>query len=239
MERLAKNAKSDVTWIAFALLIFVSCAPSPSAQEALPPVRQGRPGAQQGDAEHGAAPPVSGGLVAYPARPAAAQDVLDRGRSAYGVSCGFCHGSDANGGSIGPNLRRSDVVLQDKDGELILPITQGSRADRGMPKIDVTQAQVSDIAAWLHSLPVTSRMGHDEKINIVVGNASQGEAAFQRMCATCHSITGDLRGFAAKYSDPRAMQQAWIMPAAPARGPGGAANTGDRKSTRLNSSHVE
>ena len=167
--------------------------------------QQGAPSADHG----GAFNPF--GVVAYPDRPKAPQEVLDRGKAAYSVSCAFCHGSDAGGGSTGPNLLRSEVVLQDKNGEAIQPIVDGSRASRGMPKIDISAAQVGDIAAWLHSLPVTSRSGH-EKINIVVGNASAGVAAFNRLCASCHSVTGDLKGFAAKFTDPRDMQQAWIMP---------------------------
>lgn len=178
------------------------------------------------EAEHGGALPAPTGaggfgIVAYPDRPTAPQEVLDRGKAAYSVNCSFCHGSDAGGGSVGPNLHRSEVVLQDKNGELILPIVQGALVSRGMPKIDITPAQVTDIAAWLHSIKISSRGGHEEKINIVVGNANTGKAAFDRLCSSCHSVTGDLQGFAAKFSDPRAMQQAWIMPGMVSRGGGG------------------
>jgi mono/diheme cytochrome c family protein len=147
--------------------------------------------------------------------------VIERGKAAYSVNCAFCHGNDA-GGSVGPNLLRSEVVLLDNSGELIGPIVHGARADRGMPKIDISDATVSDIAAWLHSLKVGGKIASTEKINIVVGNAQVGKAAFDKTCGSCHSVTGDLQGFAAKYTDPRAMQQAWIMPGAVARGPGGA-----------------
>jgi mono/diheme cytochrome c family protein len=152
------------------------------------------------------------GLVAYPDRPKAPQDVLDRGKAAFSVNCAFCHGSDAGGGSVGPNLMRSEVVLQDKHGELIAPIVHGARVDRGMPKIDLSETQIGDIADWLHSIKISSRGGHEEKINIVVGNAQIGKSTFDKTCGSCHSVTGDLQGFAAKYTDPRAMQQAWIMP---------------------------
>jgi len=193
----------------------------PQAGQPPPPTQESAP-----DAEHGgAAPPPTGGggvgIVAYPDRPQAPQEVLNRGKAAYSVNCSFCHGSDAGGGSVGPNLHRSEVVLQDKNGEKLLPITQGALVSRGMPKIDLTPEQVSDIAAWLHSIKISSRGRHDEKINIVVGNANNGKAAFDRLCSSCHSVTGDLQGFAAKYSDPRAMQQAWIMPGIVSRGPGG------------------
>jgi cytochrome c oxidase cbb3-type subunit 3 len=150
---------------------------------------------------------------AYPDRPKAPQDVLDRGKAVYGVSCAFCHGSDAGGGEVGPNLLRSSVVLNDASGELIAPIVHGSRVDKGMPRLDLSDAQISDVAAWLHSLKVASRTDPNENnINIVTGNAKAGEAYFQKTCASCHSVTGDLKGFAAKMPNPKTLQQTWMLP---------------------------
>lgn len=166
-----------------------------------------------------------GGFVAYPDRPKAPQAVLDRGKGAFSVNCAFCHGSDAGGGSVGPNLLRSEVVLQDRNGELILPIVHGARAAQGMPKIDIADTTVPDIAAWLHSLKTGGNMRSTEKINIVVGDAGAGKATFTRMCASCHSTDADLKGFAAKYTDARAMQQAWILPVTGGRAFGPAAAT--------------
>ncbi len=151
--------------------------------------------------------------VAYPDRPKAPQDVLDRGKAVYGVNCAFCHGSDAGGGEVGPNLLRSSVVLSDMSGELIAPLVHGSRADKGMPRIDMTDAQVSDVAAWLHSLKVASRTDPNENnIDIVRGDAKAGEVYFQKTCASCHSATGDLKGFAAKMPNPKTLQQTWMLP---------------------------
>ena len=183
---------------------------SPVAPQQAQP-EQAKPQQSAPSAEHGGAAADPFGVVAYPDRVKAPQEAIDRGKTTFSVNCAFCHGSDAGGGSVGPNLLRSEVVLQDKDGEMILPIVQGARMDRGMPKIDISPSQVSDVAAWLHSIPVKSNAGH-EKINIVVGNADAGKGAFDRQCGSCHSTTGDLKGFAAQYSDPRDMQQAWIMP---------------------------
>jgi mono/diheme cytochrome c family protein len=194
------------------------------AQQAAPvqqttPAPGGRRGAGQAGAaadtggEHAAAAAAGAGrLVAYPDRPLADPASIAAGKATFSVNCAFCHGSDAGGGSVGPNLLRSEVVLQDKRGELITPIVHGARVDRGMPKIDISDAQVAQVADWLHSLKVSSRSLEHEKINIVVGNSSDGKVAFDKTCGSCHSVTGDLKGFAAKYTDPRAMQQAWIMP---------------------------
>lgn len=151
--------------------------------------------------------------VAYPPRPKAPQDVLDRGKATYGVSCAFCHGSDAGGGEVGPNLRRSGIVLEDRNGELIAPIVHGGRVDQGMPRIDITDAQISDIAAWLHSLTVASRTDPNaEHIDIVIGDPKAGQIYFQKTCAACHSVTGDLKGIASRIPNPKMLQQTWLLP---------------------------
>ena len=138
--------------------------------------------------------------------------VLERGRGLYSVACGFCHGSEARGGEGGPNLIRAAVILDDRDGELLTPIVHAGRPDRGMPpRPDLTEAQVKDIAAFLRSLRSTGRdPARNRPATIVVGDAAAGAAYFAATCAKCHSATGDLKGIATKYSDPRQLQQTWL-----------------------------
>lgn len=155
---------------------------------------------------------------AYPDRPKAPQEVLNRGKAVFGVNCAFCHGSDAGGGEAGPNLWRSSIVLQDQAGELIAPIVHGGRIDKGMPRIEVTDPQIADVAAWLHSIHVSSRTVADASINIVTGNAADGQVVFQKTCASCHSVTGDLKGIASKVPDPKLLQLNWILPGGASRG---------------------
>jgi len=161
--------------------------------------------------------------AAYPDRPPVAQDVLDRGRAVYGVNCNFCHGSDARGGEGGPNLLRSDLVLNDKRGELIGKVVLNGQGE--MPKINLTPAQIGDVADYIHSFKVggydVSRMTPP---SILVGDAKAGEQAFGKMCASCHSVTGDLKGIASKISDPKALQNGWLMPGGGGRGGRGAAS---------------
>ena len=66
----------------------------------------------------------AGGLGAGPQRPAIDPAVLERGQGLYSVHCASCHGSEARGGETGPNLLRSPVILEDQDGELLLPIVR-------------------------------------------------------------------------------------------------------------------
>lgn len=148
---------------------------------------------------------------AYPDRPPADPAVLERGKAIYGIHCTFCHGADARGGSGGPNLIRAELVLNDKDGELIGPVVRNGR--EGMPKIDLTQQQISEIAAFIHSFKVggydVSRMTPE---TIVTGDAKAGEAYFSKTCGGCHSVTGDLKGIASRITDPKQLQQTWLMP---------------------------
>jgi cytochrome c oxidase cbb3-type subunit III len=169
-------------------------------------------------------PPATGRGVArpeaYPPRVPEDPAMVERGKTLYGVNCAFCHGSDARGGETGPNLLRSQLVLNDQHGELITPVVQNGRPERGMPKLDLTTAQVRDIAAFIHNFKVggydISRMVPP---SILVGDAKAGETVFASMCAGCHSVTGDLKGIATKIPDTKALQQTWLMPG---RGRGGA-----------------
>jgi cytochrome c oxidase cbb3-type subunit III len=161
-------------------------------------------------------PPVrlpAGRPPAYPTRPPADPAALDRGRALYGVHCNFCHGSDARGGEGGPNLLRSQLVLNDKNGETIAPVVQNGRADQGMPKFPMTLAQISDIAAYIHSFKVggydVSRM---VPLSILVGDAKTGADTFRSKCGSCHSVSGDLKGIGARITDAKALQNTFLMP---------------------------
>jgi mono/diheme cytochrome c family protein/small nuclear ribonucleoprotein (snRNP)-like protein len=150
---------------------------------------------------------------AYPERPPEDPEAVARGKALYGVNCQFCHGADTRGGDGGPSLLRSGLVLDDQHGELIAPVVQNGRTDRGMPKFAFTTAQIADVAAFLHTFRAA---GYDESRqrppSIVVGDAKAGEAFFAARCGSCHSATGDLRGLASRIGDPRLLQQTWLMP---------------------------
>jgi cytochrome c oxidase cbb3-type subunit 3 len=163
--------------------------------------------------------PGGGRPEAYPQHPPGDPAAIDRGKATFGVQCSFCHGSDARGGEGGPNLIRAEIVLKDQSGESIAPVIQNGRVDRGMPKFDLSAAQISDIAAFVHSFRVGGYdISRDRPPTIVVGDAKAGEAYFRTTCAGCHSATGDLKGLATKMEDPRSLQQAWLMPGGGGRG---------------------
>jgi mono/diheme cytochrome c family protein len=158
-----------------------------------------------------------GGFVAYPQRPPGDPASIERGKTLWGVNCTFCHGPDARGGDGGgPNLLRSSIMLDDQKGELIAPVVQKGRG--AMVAIPLTTEQIVDIAAFLHSIPVSSRTG-PSSINILVGDVKRGQQYVAQRCAKCHT-TDALRAFAAKLDDPRALQQMWLVPGSGGRGAG-------------------
>ena len=146
------------------------------------------------------------GVVSDPAQ-------VERGKALYGVRCTFCHGADARGGEGGPNLVRSGLVLNDTKGELIAPVLQNGRPEMGMPKFDLTPAQVADIAAFLHTFRAAGRdPARNAPPNVLVGDAKAGQSYFNAKCGSCHSVTGDLKGLGSKIADPKTLQQTWLMP---------------------------
>jgi mono/diheme cytochrome c family protein len=152
-------------------------------------------------------------MSAFPQRPPSDPAAVERGKGLFTVNCGFCHGTDARGGEAGPNLLRSALVLADQKGELIAAVVQKGRPDAGMPSFSLTPAQIADIAAFIHSFPVGGRdQSRNPPPNIIVGNAAAGQTYFGAKCGSCHSAAGDLKGIASRITDPKMLQQTWIMP---------------------------
>ena len=165
-----------------------------------------------------------GGLGAFPQRPLADPASLERGKAIYSVNCQFCHGADTRGGDSGPSLLRSPLVQEDQNGEDIASVVRDGRPPR-MPRFDFGPGQVADIAAFLHSFAIDSRdPARNRPASILVGDAAAGRTYFSAKCASCHSPDADLKGIAAKFAEPRALQQWWLLPGGDGRGASPAAN---------------
>jgi cytochrome c oxidase cbb3-type subunit 3 len=95
-------------------------------------------------------------------------------------------------------------VLDDQKGELITSIVRNGVPDEGMPKFDLNDPDIAAIAAFLHSQPLADR-GAPSELDILVGNAREGQTYFDQHCTSCHSVTGDLAAIGAKY-DPKTVQ---------------------------------
>ena len=185
------------------------------------------PPAPAGQAPAGGAPAPGGrgrGQATFPAqqRPPGDPVVIARGKQLFEVNCRLCHGADLRGGDMGGvNLLRSNLVLTDQHGELILPVVHNGRQTPGMPPMppfpQIPDDDVKAIAEYIHSVAATMRgQGNPPPgsepvvLNIVVGDANAGKTYFQAKCASCHSPTGDLQGIGMRYADPVQLQNSWV-----------------------------
>ena len=131
-----------------------------------------------------------------------------RGKQVFSVNCSFCHGSDARGGEGGPDLLRSPIVLNDREGGAISAVVLNGRVEKGMPKFDLSRADIAEIAAYLHSMH-RARDAEQPPASeaILVGNATAGKAYFygNGHCSQCHSLEGDFAGIGSRF-DPKTLQ---------------------------------
>jgi cytochrome c oxidase cbb3-type subunit III len=116
----------------------------------------------------------------------------------------------------GPNLLRSQVALADLHGELIVPIIHGARQNMGMPAIGISDADANAVAAYVRSIIETIQgqgappSAGQQAPSVLVGNAGEGKAFFERKCSGCHSPTGDLGKIAERVPDPKELQNTWV-----------------------------
>ncbi len=192
---------------------------TPSAQgQTAPPQTQTPPPAGRGAGDGGRQnipPPAGarrGGFTQF-TRPMAPADVLARGKALYETNCASCHAIDLRGGANGSNLLRSGVALNDQQGELVAIAVAGHK-----PTINLVTADSVAVAEYIHSIHATmggqgsppGRNPTNVTLNVLVGDAKSGEALFGTMCASCHSVTGNLKAIGSRYSEPRALQNAWV-----------------------------
>ena len=142
---------------------------------------------------------------AYPA------DLVQKGSALFRQDCSFCHGRDAGGGESGPDLTRSKLVTADVNGDKIGPVIREGRIDKGMPRFDLADDQISGLVAFIHTQQSNAIAGAGRKGNggrkgvdvsdLQTGNAEAGKQFFNGKggCSGCHSPTGDLAGVASRY----------------------------------------
>ena len=227
-----------------AVLEYVSRNFGPAAGAAAAPLAQtptdanGPPGGRGGQGFAGGGRGAQGGRggrrggFTQFTRPLASQDVLARGKALYETNCASCHAPDLRGSPTGVSLLRSLPSLSDQHGEII-----GAEVAKHTPRLTLIEADTVAVAEYIHGVLATaggqgSPPGRNPvglNLNILVGDPKAGQIYFAKACANCHSVTGDLKGLAAKYPDPRSLQNAWVSGSANSnpfggRGGGGAGN---------------
>jgi cytochrome c oxidase cbb3-type subunit III len=219
-------------WTAAAALVLAGSM-YVTAQEPRPEPKTGGRGAPPQGLQQ---PRVDAGAEDRPGvDPAAAAE----GKKIWGIECVNCHGPSARGTDNGPNLIRSLVVLRDRFGSALGPfLKRGHKMQSGRPSTVLTDDQVLMLAHFLRDRVNDTLRGSAEfqVKNILTGDAKAGEAFFNSggKCNTCHSPSGDLQGYGAKY-EPVDIQQRFLFPrnATPGGGRGrgrGAAGRGSAPS---------
>jgi cytochrome c oxidase cbb3-type subunit III len=198
--RYARLGLGNVTWkpVAIFLCAFFLLNPhtimARSRQAGL-----GDRGGGSGDA----AGSVPEDITAFPSFDMAA---VSRGAQVFSAQCASCHGADARGGTnlTVVDLIVSPLVLDDVAGHQLGDFLKIGRPEKNMPKFDLEETQVSDLAQWLHyTISKDTIRGFYVRPNVFPGDPKAGEAFFNGpvgKCNTCHSVTGDMKGVAAKYN---------------------------------------
>lgn len=152
------------------------------------------------------------------APPAGGEDVsaappVSRGRRLFAQHCSFCHGSNARGTGVAPDLTQVPMVRQDNgSGEVLASFLKHGIPTSGMPAFpDLTASQVHHIAKFLHA--ETLAAAHQVKLSILVGNPAAGKTYFAGHCSSCHSVNGNLKGIATRL-DPMTLQARIVNPRA-------------------------
>jgi len=163
------------------------------------------------------APPTFPAQQRGPGDPA----LVARGLTLYTSFCRACHGPDLRGGDMGgPNLLRSQLVLNDLNGDAIGPVVLAGRVPAGggtpMPPMQLPDADLKALAEYVHSVVFTAQpqgappRGAVAPLNLLVGNARAGERYFKAQCSACHSATGDMAGIGTRVPDIEQLQNSWV-----------------------------
>jgi cytochrome c oxidase cbb3-type subunit 3 len=140
--------------------------------------------------------------------------LVEAGKSAFQQKCAFCHGKDTGGGEDGPDLTRSKLVGEDKNGDKIGPVVRNGKPATGMPSFTVSDPELGELVAFIHTQRTIAeslngkRKGVDTS-DLRTGNLEAGKAYFNGAgrCSTCHSPTGDLAGVAKRNDGLKLMER--------------------------------
>jgi cytochrome c oxidase cbb3-type subunit 3 len=169
------------------------------------------------------------GIVLAAASIAAAQDaapaakpfpaaLVEAGEARFVQQCAFCHGRDAGGGEDGPDLTRSKLVAEDRDGDQIGPVVRNGRPEKGMPRFTVSDREIAELVAYIKtqkSLAEAQKGGRRgvDTADLQTGDAAAGKLYFNGAgkCSSCHSPTGDLSGVAKRFEGLK-LEQRFLYP---------------------------
>lgn len=127
---------------------------------------------------------------------------IETGARVYTRDCQLCHGPNGDEAD-GVNLRTGPFRLVRSDDDLRRLITKGTGDDEKMPGIDLSEAELDGIVAFI-------RAGFDRSgVAVKVGDPERGRLLFagKGKCASCHRVYGHGPRFAPDLSDIGAMRK--------------------------------
>jgi cytochrome c oxidase cbb3-type subunit 3 len=136
------------------------------------------------------------------------------GQAEFVQQCGFCHGRDAGGGEDGPDLTRSKLVADDKDGDKIGPVVRNGRPQTSMPAFTVSDQQLAALVTYIHARKTIAESQNGQRKGVDVADLQTGDAQAGKQyfngagkCSSCHSPTGDLSGVATRFEGLKLFQR--------------------------------
>ena len=120
--------------------------------------------------------------------------VLQHSKETYVLfGCAYCHGVDLrvrNGEAS--DLLRSNIVGADADGSVIMGILRNGIPQTAklspMPQFaDLSEADMRDIARWIHYSRMQERFKEVMKADDVPGDSAAGKLLYEKSCASCHA----------------------------------------------------
>ncbi len=107
---------------------------------------------------------------------------LTQGKTLYNNQCALCHGIEGTGGK-GPALNLPKLPRAATPVELAKVIAEGIE-DTEIPGFwQLNEREVRQVAAYVRSL------GRVQNVKLA-GNATRGQALFEKNCANCHVVRG-------------------------------------------------
>ncbi|MDQ1725782.1 MAG: ubiquinol-cytochrome c reductase cytochrome c subunit [Frankiaceae bacterium] len=126
-------------------------------------------------------------------------DQVAKGHDLFILNCSSCHGLNAEGTTVAPDLRPEGAAAVDfQVGTGRMPLKQlGMQAKRSIPHF--TQEQIDQLAAYVGSLSATSpkipsagqTTVRDANGQLISGvDVAKGGRIFSENCAQCHNVVG-------------------------------------------------
>jgi ubiquinol-cytochrome c reductase cytochrome c subunit len=124
---------------------------------------------------------------------ATSQEAVDAGKKLFLANCASCHGSNAEGGNMGPSLIGVGAASVDfQVGTGRMP-AQASGPQVMKKPVQFTAEQTAQLAAYVASLSPGPSIPSEEWVGeaaLASGDTSKGGELFRINCAMCHNAVG-------------------------------------------------